>query len=244
MSRFLTCRLDVLLFLAGLAGLFVVETAPAQPAGSAQAPPANGPEATTSSNQPVPEVPFASGDNAVHLILSNQIADSISSVRVTPTETPSWVRLQAQERTLTGLAEGAERAVRFGFSVAEDASVGEPAALRFEVLVSGRPLTRKTVRFQVAAPQTLTLKGNAPNPFRRQTTLRYTLPEPATVTIRVYDLLGRRVARLEPGRQEAGLQTVQWAPRRMGSGAYFYRLIARTEKEGRRVEQGRMTILR
>ncbi len=238
MSRFLTCRLDVLLLLVGLAGLFVVETA------SAQAPPADGPEATTSSTEPVPEVPFASDDNAVRLILSNQIADSISSVRVTPTETPSWVRLQAHQRSLAGLAKDAERAVRFGFSVAEDATVGEPALLRFAITAAGDTLGRKTVRFQVTAPTKFTLEGNAPNPFRRQTTIRYKLPQSAEVTVQVYDLLGRRIARLEQDRQEAGLRRVQWAPRSMASGTYFYRLVVDPEQGQKSVKQGRMTILR
>jgi hypothetical protein len=238
MSRFLTCRLDVLLFLAGLAGLFVVETAPAQ------AQPAERPGANASSNEPVPEVPFGSEDNAVRLILSNQIADSISSVRVTPTETPSWVRLQAQERTLAGLAEGAERAVRFGFSVAEDATVGEPALLRFAITAAGDTLGRKTVRFQVTAPTEFTLAGNAPNPFRRQTTIRYKLPQSAEVTVQVYDLLGRRITRLENGTQKAGLQAIQWAPRSMASGTYFYRLVVEPEQGQKSVKQGRMTILR
>jgi len=238
MPRFLSCRLASLLLLVGLAGLFVVETAraQAQPAGSAEAP--------SSEERSVPEVPFGSEGNAVRLVLANQVPDSISSVRIQVTEQPSWVRLRAQERTLTGLAEGAERGVRFGFSVADEAPVGESALLRFAITeADGYTLSQKAVRLQVAAPQKLELKGNAPNPFRRQTTLRYVLPEAAEVTAQVYDVLGRRVARLEPGRQEAGLQAVQWAPRRMASGAYFYRLVARTE-EDRRVEQGRMTILR
>ena len=162
----------------------------------------------------------------------------LTTVREARADGRSWDDIEAT------LAEGAERGVRFGFSVADEAPVGESALLRFAITeADGYTLSQKAVRLQVAAPQKLELKGNAPNPFRRQTTLRYVLPEAAEVTAQVYDVLGRRVARLEPGRQEAGLQAVQWAPRRMASGAYFYRLVARTE-EDRRVEQGRMTILR
>lgn len=238
MPHFHTCRLGALLLLVGLTGLFASETV------RAQAPPADGPGTSTSSNQAVPEVPFASDDNAVRLILSNQIADSISAVRVTPTETPSWVRLQAQEQTLAGLAKGAERAVRFGFSVAEDATVGEPALLRFAITAAGDTLGRKTVRFQVTAPTEFTLEGNAPNPFRRQTTIRYKLPQSAEVTVQVYDLLGRRIARLENGTQKAGLQTIQWTPQGMASGMYFYRLVARIDDANRLMKQGRMTVVR
>jgi hypothetical protein len=64
------------------------------------------------------------------------------------------------------------------------------------------------------------------------------------VTVQVYDLLGRRITRLENGTQKAGLQAIQWAPRSMASGTYFYRLVVEPEQGQKSVKQGRMTILR
>jgi len=192
----------------------------------------------------VPEVPFASEENAVRLVLANQVADSVASVYVNLTEKPSWVRLQPRQMSLSGLPEGTERPVRFGFSVTEDAPVGTPTALRFTITAAGDTIGRETVRFRVGAPAELELKGNAPNPFREQTRIRYTLPEPANVTVRVYDLLGRRVARLKQGRRQTGLQTIQWTPKNVASGTYFYRVKATPPNGDPLIADGRMTIVR
>src|SRR4030095_8147522 len=48
------------------------------------------------------------------------------------------------------------------------------------------------------------LLGNQPNPFTRSTTVRFTLPEAARVTLDVYDLQGRVVASEDVGLQQAG----------------------------------------
>ncbi|NBC84813.1 MAG: T9SS type A sorting domain-containing protein, partial [Bacteroidetes bacterium] len=80
-----------------------------------------------------------------------------------------------------------------------------------------------------ATAEELVIEKPAPNPFRDRTTLRYTLPEAQDVTIRVYDLLGRRLLTLVDGRQGSGPHSVQWggtdasgAP--IASGMYFVRM--------------------
>jgi len=76
------------------------------------------------------------------------------------------------------------------------------------------------------------LHQNYPNPFTRETRITYTLPEPATVTLRVFNLLGQEVARLADGvRQAAGVYTATWdgtdlLGRKAAPGVYFYRLEA------------------
>ncbi len=73
-----------------------------------------------------------------------------------------------------------------------------------------------------------------PNPVRRQGTLEYTLPEAGEVTLKVYDVLGRRVATLAEGRKQAGRHEVSLRVGDLPSGAYFGRLEAggetRTQK--------------
>jgi hypothetical protein len=83
---------------------------------------------------------------------------------------------------------------------------------------------------QDLAPETVTLRPNYPNPFRRTTTLEYSLPERQTVRLAVYDLLGRRVQVLEHGKKRAGFHRLQWdgevGGRPLASGTYFLRLVA------------------
>lgn len=82
----------------------------------------------------------------------------------------------------------------------------------------------------VALPSDLQFLPNYPNPFSEQTSLEYVLPDPASVRLAVYDVLGRQVRVLVDGEQEAGRHTVQWNGRdesgqRMASGVYLARLV-------------------
>ena len=75
-------------------------------------------------------------------------------------------------------------------------------------------------------PGTFELSQNYPNPFNPETTMRYVVPEPADVTIRVYNLNGKEVAELHNGRQPAGSYTVTWDALDQPSGTYLIRLQA------------------
>ncbi len=63
-----------------------------------------------------------------------------------------------------------------------------------------------------------------PNPFNPSTTLRYELPAQAQVRLAVYDVLGRVVATLVDGPQQAGSYTVAFEASHLPSGTYVYRL--------------------
>ncbi|NNF57737.1 MAG: T9SS type A sorting domain-containing protein [Rhodothermaceae bacterium] len=65
-----------------------------------------------------------------------------------------------------------------------------------------------------------------PNPTRRSATIGYQLAEATPVRLEVYDLLGRRVAVLVEGEQDAGRHARVWATQGLASGVYIYRLRA------------------
>ena len=68
------------------------------------------------------------------------------------------------------------------------------------------------------------LSQNHPNPFKSNTTIVFALPLDDHVRLKVYDVLGREVATLIDGHLEAGNYEVAWAPGRLASGTYVYRL--------------------
>ena len=75
-------------------------------------------------------------------------------------------------------------------------------------------------------PELFSLSPNYPNPFNASTTIKYTLPEPADITIDIYNLLGRKVETLIDGFQPAGAHSVIWQAEGFSSGIYFYKLTA------------------
>ncbi len=75
-------------------------------------------------------------------------------------------------------------------------------------------------------PQEYSLGQNYPNPFNPSSTIRYGLPDRSHVTLTVYDALGRQVALLQSGEQEAGYHEVRFDGGGLSSGVYFYRLRA------------------
>jgi len=76
------------------------------------------------------------------------------------------------------------------------------------------------------APGEVQLRAPFPNPVRSRATVRLALPERQEVTLRVYDVLGRRVATIKDGPMEAGRTQFQLETSRLSSGVYFLRLRA------------------
>jgi hypothetical protein len=71
-----------------------------------------------------------------------------------------------------------------------------------------------------------TVSESSPNPFNPSTQINYELPEGAQVSIIIYDVLGRRVAELVNGYQEAGSRTAIWNAHDVASGVYLARFTA------------------
>jgi hypothetical protein len=81
-------------------------------------------------------------------------------------------------------------------------------------------------------PAVYDLVQNYPNPFNPSTRIAYALPEQASVTLRIYNLLGQEVVTLADKVQAAGQYEVVWNARNkdgqsVGTGVYFYRFEAR-----------------
>lgn len=86
-----------------------------------------------------------------------------------------------------------------------------------------------------AVPTEVALLAPYPNPFNPSTTVRFTLPEAAEVRVRVFDLLGRRVADLGSGPRPAGTFTTTWEAGGTPSGTYIIVLEAGARRLARKV---------
>ncbi len=86
-----------------------------------------------------------------------------------------------------------------------------------------------TVREGPSLPTVYALRQCYPNPFNPTTRIEFDLPEPAVVTLKVYDVLGREVATaLDQTSYGAGVQSILFNGRNLSSGIYFYRIEARS----------------
>ena len=84
-------------------------------------------------------------------------------------------------------------------------------------------------------PSSISLSQNYPNPFNGSTIIGYSLRANSNVTIEIFDILGRRIAALDQGRQEAGNHKVIWDSNELASGVYYYRIKAGDVSETRKM---------
>jgi len=80
-------------------------------------------------------------------------------------------------------------------------------------------------------PEEFTLQQNFPNPFNPSTTMRYGLPEDATVSLIIYDIRGNVVNTIDSGIQVAGWYEHVWngldeSGQQVSTGLYLTRLQA------------------
>ncbi|MEO1076597.1 MAG: T9SS type A sorting domain-containing protein, partial [Bacteroidota bacterium] len=125
---------------------------------------------------------------------------------------------------------------------------GEPATVAFSdgftldvparELVSERG-TGVAAEEPAGVPAQFAVLPNAPNPFASRTTIRYTLPTPSAMTLRVYDLLGRTVYETTQATTQAGTHATEIDAQGWPSGIY----IAQVETE-RAQQTIRMTLTR
>lgn len=75
-------------------------------------------------------------------------------------------------------------------------------------------------------PAEFVLEQNYPNPFNSSTRIKYGVPGEESITIRIYDVLGREIATLVNATKSPGYYTVIWNASNFPSGVYFYFLIS------------------
>ncbi len=75
-------------------------------------------------------------------------------------------------------------------------------------------------------PDRYYISQNYPNPFNAATTIKYGIPERSHVTIRIYDILGRKLDTLVDEERPAGQHQIVWRADNQPSGIYFYHIQA------------------
>ncbi|MFA5010402.1 MAG: T9SS type A sorting domain-containing protein [Ignavibacteria bacterium] len=71
-------------------------------------------------------------------------------------------------------------------------------------------------------PVSYSLSQNYPNPFNPTTKINFNLAKNGIVTLKVYNILGKEVAKLVSGNYNAGSYSIDFNASKLSSGAYFY----------------------
>ncbi|HKJ30830.1 MAG TPA: T9SS type A sorting domain-containing protein, partial [Balneolales bacterium] len=80
---------------------------------------------------------------------------------------------------------------------------------------------------------------NYPNPFNPTTRIAFDVPKKSEVSLKVYDMLGRKVATLVNQDKAAGHYTLNFDAQHLSSGVYIYRL-----QVGNKVISKKMTLIK
>jgi hypothetical protein len=98
------------------------------------------------------------------------------------------------------------------------------------------PLTEISfVPGQVPLPTAFNLFQNYPNPFNTGTNIWFDIPTSTSVSLKVFDLMGREIAVLVDRKLDAGRHSVRWEAKNCASGVYFYRMHALRSHETKRL---------
>ena len=110
------------------------------------------------------------------------------------------------------------------------------SALKLSFIISGSSIAEPTRYYIVKFSQSLTFSSdkklefnlkNYPNPFNPTTIISFELPKSETVTIEIYDMLGRKICVLiNKEDKNAGIYNILWDGSNYSSGVYFCMIVA------------------
>ena len=100
------------------------------------------------------------------------------------------------------------------------------------------------VEVDISLPDEFVLEQNYPNPFNPSTSIQFSLPADADVTIAVYNLVGEKVAEVASGDFSAGKHKVSFDASNLTSGVYFYRIDAATGNGNNFSSMKKMTLIK
>ncbi len=97
-----------------------------------------------------------------------------------------------------------------------------------QIDIDGSYKYSNVVEVNVGSPEKFELGQNYPNPFNPTTTIEYSIPNVGAsvqnVQLKIYDVLGRKVATLVNQKQSPGNYKVKFDASKLNSGVYFYTL--------------------
>lgn len=168
------------------------------------------------------ELEPGSKNNLFELNVANNTGNINQSIKITVQEKPEWINFTTDEINLGKINKAEKLTAQFYFAVLGTASVGEEQNVRFRITDQNGRSWLKSYSIVVTPPTVFEVQQNYPNPFNPATTVKYSIPQDAFVSIKVFNVLGESVAELVGKEVKTGIHEVVFDATNFSSGFYFY----------------------
>ncbi len=176
--------------------------------------------------------PGIKGNKIILTIENSSTLLSTSALGIAETNLSEFIDIKDNLINVSSIEKSSEKEVEIEFDVLTDAPINKLDTLHFVLSNAKGESWSKEIILEYTPPKEFVLNQNYPNPFNPTTTIKYSIPEIATlnattaVSLKVYDILGREVATLVNKNQKAGNYEVVFNASNLTSGTYFYRITA------------------
>jgi hypothetical protein len=168
--------------------------------------------------QTVYEIVPGSKNNLFELSLANNTKSNFQSVNVNVQEAPVWVEFSSNELSFNNIKTSEKQTAQFYFNISDNAPIGEETIIKFRITDNTNRSWFKSYNIKVTPPKVFEVYQNYPNPFNPSTTIKYSIPQDAFVTIKVFNVLGEEVSVLVNKEMKTGIHEVVFDATNLSSG--------------------------
>ncbi|MDX1378079.1 MAG: T9SS type A sorting domain-containing protein, partial [Anaerolineales bacterium] len=148
------------------------------------------------------------------------------------------------ELNINNIPKEDKRTLQFKFDVSADAEINSEGRVKLKITSKEGKSWYKVYNFTVTAPDIFEVQQNYPNPFNPNTTIKYSIPREAFVTIKIFNVLGEKITELVNTNLKAGLHEVVFDASKISSGIYFYLVEAKAIDGGNYFDTKKMILLK
>jgi hypothetical protein len=183
-------------------------------------------------------------NNLFELNISVGTDSQPQSARIFVQEKPDWISFKKEEADIENMHIGENQTSQFHFDISEGAPIGEEGRIIFTITRNNGRNISKIYNIKVTAPKFFEVQQNYPNPFNPNTIIKYSIPQDAFVSIKVFNVLGERIAELVNKDLTTGVHEVVFSATNLSSGFYFYIVEAKGRDGTKYFDSKKMILLR
>jgi hypothetical protein len=185
-----------------------------------------------------------SKNNLVELSFSNKSKNENQTVSIIVQEKPEWIEFINDQVNIENINRVRKETAQFSFNVSENAPLGEEGQISFRITKSNAGVITKTYNIRITAPEIFEVYQNYPNPFNPNTTIKYSIPQDAFVSIKIFNVLGEKITELENKEMKTGIHETIFNASSFSSGFYFYIVEAKGSDGTKYFDSKKMILLK